>query len=121
MLPVLFPGCKAHRTGAIVLNVIATSLALDPYVIDALMPDLAGHDRQPSAFLVYLYLTRHARGRAERVTTASLQQIASDTGLSKSAVQQAVRTLKRRQLVKARQATATSAPSYVVLAPWVRR
>ena len=121
MLPVRLTRCKARRTSAIVFIIIATRLALDPYVIDSLMPDLVGHDRQPSALLVYLYLTRHARGRMERVTTASLQQIASDTGLSKSAVQQAVRSLKRRQLVRARQATATSAPSYVVLTPWVRR
>jgi hypothetical protein len=29
-----------------------TTLPLDAYIIDTLMPDLVGHDRQPSAFLV---------------------------------------------------------------------
>jgi DNA-binding MarR family transcriptional regulator len=94
-------------------------VTLDPYVLDSLMPDLVGHDRQPSAFLVYLYLYRHANGVA-RVATASLQQMASDTGLSKSAVQQAIRTLKRRRLVHSRQSSPTSAPEYVVATPWVR-
>lgn len=100
---------------------MTTTVTLDAYVIDTLLADLVGHERQPSAFLVYLYLTRHARGRTERVTTASLQQIASDTGLSKSAVQQAVRTLKRRQLVRIHRATHTAAPSYAVQRPWRRR
>ena len=95
-------------------------VALDPYILDSLMPDLVGHDRQPSAFLVYLYLYRRSNGRARRAATASLQQMASDTGLSKSAVQQAIRTLKRRRLVHSRQASPTSAPEYVVATPWVR-
>jgi DNA-binding MarR family transcriptional regulator len=99
---------------------MATRVTFETYVIDSLLPDLVGHDRQPSAFLVYLYLSRHARGRVARVITASLQQIASDTGLSKSAVQHAVRSLKRRQLVRVRQAHATAAPSYTVLRPWSR-
>ena len=28
------------------------TVTLDPYVVDTLMADLVGHDRQPSAFLV---------------------------------------------------------------------
>ena len=99
---------------------MATRVTLDPYILDSLMPDLVGHDRQPSAFLVYLYLYRHAQGRVARAATASLQQMASDTGLSKSAVQQAIRTLKRRRLIHSRQASATSAPEYVVATPWMR-
>jgi DNA-binding MarR family transcriptional regulator len=99
---------------------MARPAPLDPYVFDTLMPDLVGHDRQPSAFVVYLYLWRHARGRRTRRAAASLQQIASDTGLSKSAVQQAIRTLKRRRLVESRQASATSVPVYTVLQPWNR-
>jgi len=94
-------------------------ITLDAYVLDTLMPDLVGHDRRPSAFLVYLYLLRHARG-PRRVATASLQQMASDTGLSRSAVQMAVRTLRRRQLVRTSQTSATAAPSYTVLMPWLR-
>jgi hypothetical protein len=98
-----------------------TRVDVDPFILDSLMPDLVGHDRQPSAFIVYLYLYRHAAGRATRAATASLQQMASDTGLSKSAVQQAIRTLKRRRLVYARQSSPTSAPEYTVATPWVRR
>jgi DNA-binding transcriptional ArsR family regulator len=99
---------------------MATRITIDAYVIDALMPDLVGHDRQPSAFLVYLYLYRHAGSTRGRLFRASLQQIASDTGLSKSAVQQALRTLKRRRLVHARSVSATTAPDYEVKMPWVR-
>ena len=40
------------------------AVELDPYVIDTLMADLIGHDRQPSAFLVYLLLWRHTLGRS---------------------------------------------------------
>src|SRR5438270_85027 len=41
------------------------SVEVDSYVIDILLPDLVGHDRQPSAFLVYLFLWRrsHESGR----------------------------------------------------------
>jgi DNA-binding MarR family transcriptional regulator len=90
------------------------------YIVDVLMVDLVGHDRQPSAFLVYLYLWCRAKGKRERVVSASLQQIALDTGLSKSAVQQAIRTLRRRRFVHGRQESATSVPEYVLATPWVR-
>lgn len=99
---------------------MAARVTVDAHVLDALMPDLVGHDRQPSAFLVYLYLWRRGAGRRGRRSTVSLQRIADDTGLSKRAVQQALRTLKRRRLVLARQASATAIPEYVVLTPWVR-
>ena len=39
---------------------------LDPYVTDVLMPDLVGHDRQPSAFLTYLFLYRRGRGPSRK-------------------------------------------------------
>jgi DNA-binding MarR family transcriptional regulator len=99
---------------------MAASVVVDPYVLDSLMPDLVGHDRQPSAFLVYLYLYRHSRGNVARSTAASLQQIASDTGLSKSAVQQAIRTLRRRRLVQSKRTSFTAVPEYVVATPWTR-
>ena len=35
-----------------------STLSLDQYVVDVLMPDLVGHDRSQSAFIVYLYLWR---------------------------------------------------------------
>lgn len=92
---------------------------LPAYVVDTLMPDLVGHDRQPSAFLVFVYLWCRGKGRGRRAA-ASLQQIALDTGLSKSAVQQAVRTLKRRRLAQSQQASATAVPVYTLATPWVR-
>ena len=97
------------------------TITVDRHILESLMPDLVGHDRKPSAFIVYLYLWCRGRGGRKRIATASLQTIAVDTGLSKSAVQLALRTLKRRRLVSARQATATSVPDYLVLMPWKRR
>lgn len=47
--------------------------------------------------------------------------VAEETGLSKSAVQAAVRLLKRRQLLRSHQATQTATPEYEVLRPWARR
>src|SRR5262245_17079034 len=93
----------------------------DAYLVETLMPDLVGHDRQPSAFLVYLYLA-HQAGRARaRSVTASLHTIATDTGLSKSAVQRGLRTLAHRRLVRVEKASRTAVPAYVVLRPWMRR
>ena len=62
------------------------TMVIDDYVVDTLMADLIGHDKTPSAFVVYLYLYRRAAGRP-RMLRASHQTIANDTGLSKSAVQ----------------------------------
>jgi hypothetical protein len=96
------------------------ALPLDPYIADVLMRDLVGHDRAASAFLVYLWLWRSSRGEGRPRVGASLQTIATRTGLSKSAVQAAVRHLARRQLVTARRARATEAPTYEVHEPWRR-
>jgi hypothetical protein len=95
----------------------AGQVSVDPYVIDSLMPDLVGHDRQPSAFIVYLYLWRRSRGGATR-TVASYQMMADGTGLSKSSVQSAVQALVRRRLIEVRRATATSAPSFAMVCHW---
>jgi DNA-binding MarR family transcriptional regulator len=94
-------------------------VGLDSYVLDTLMPDLVGHDRKASAFLVYLYLWRRGGGHSRRVP-ASLQRIADDTGLSRSAVQQAVLRLRRRHLVRVDRTSATAVPEYTVLRPWAR-
>ena len=93
---------------------------LDPYITDVLMRDLVGHDRAPSAFLVYLWLWRMSRGAGRDRIGASLQTIATRTGLSKSAVQAAVRHLARRQLVATERDGPTSAPIYLVRQPWLR-
>ena len=37
------------------------TVAFDTYVVDTLMPVLVGHDGQPSAFLVYLFLWSQSR------------------------------------------------------------
>ncbi len=90
---------------------------LDAYVLDALMPDLVGHDRRPSSFLVYLYLWRRSRAATQPVC-ASYQMLADGTGLSKGSVQSAVRTLERRQLVAIERRTATSAPVFTLRCHW---
>ena len=93
----------------------------DSHVIDTVLPILVGDDRQPSAFIVYLYLWRRAMGSRRHALTASLQTIAADTGLSKSAVQRGVRTLVRRRLIRIDKTSPTAVPGYTVLRPWVRR
>ena len=39
-------------------------LSLDFYIVETLLPDLVGHDRRPSAFLVYLALAARSSPRA---------------------------------------------------------
>ncbi len=68
-------------------------IAFDIYVIDTLMRDLIGHDRSQSAFVVFVYFWAATNGKRQRIITVSLQEIANETGLSKSAVQGAVRLL----------------------------
>lgn len=95
-------------------------LSLDAYVIDVLMRDLVGHDRAPSAFVVYLWLYARTHGEGRPGVGVSLQTIASETGLSKSSVQNAVRRLTRRRFVTARRDEPTAAPIYEVHRPWRR-
>jgi hypothetical protein len=74
------------------------SIRLDCYVVDVLMRDLVGHDHAPSAFLIYLFLTARAQeARGHSKIRISLRVIADETGLSKSAVQDALRVLRRRK------------------------
>ena len=95
-------------------------VSIDSYLIDVLMPDLVGHDRRPAAFLVYLFLQRHARPNRRGEVPVSLQMIATRTGLSKSSVQSAIRHLKRRRLLDPDLKTTTTAPVRRVLQPWIR-
>ena len=104
---------------AIVMNTMR--LALDSYITDTLMRDLLGHDRAPSAFALYLWLWRHTRAVGKNSVGASLQVMASETGLSKSSVQNALRRLKRRKLVAVRRGGPTAACHYEVLEPWRER
>ena len=94
---------------------------IDPYVLDVLMPDLVGHDRSPAAFVVYLYLLKLATRSRRDTVAASLQTIATETGLSKSAVQIALRRLKRRGLLDATLEASASRPLRRVLQPWNRQ
>ncbi len=97
------------------------TLDVDAYIVETLMPDLVGHDRHPSAFLVYLFLWYHTHGGRLPGAALSLQVIAEGTGLSKRAVQAAVRALVRRRLISVSRAGRTAIPDYTVHRPWVRR
>ena len=92
----------------------------DDYIFETLMPDLIGHDRAPSAFLVYLKLWHACGGPCRRGKGLSLTTLAIETGLSKSSVQSAIRRLTRRRLVAVRRASPTAIPVYTVNAPWRR-
>lgn len=96
------------------------SVQVDEYVIDSLLPDLVGHDRAPSAFLVYLVLWRRTRAARGRAVAVSYRELAADSGLSKASVQLAVKRLRRRRLLEIRQASITAVPEYRVLRPWRR-
>jgi len=93
-------------------------MTVDNYVIDVLMRDLIAHDHSPSAFVVFMHLYRHTHGSNRASVHQSHQQLAEATGLSKSAVQGAVRRLLRRKLVTARRAHRTARPEYAVHRPW---
>ena len=96
------------------------TLALDAYVLDTLMRDLVGHDRRPSAFLVYLHLWRATHGRGESQAQLALMDIAEDTGLSKRSVQETLSWLAKRKLVAIARQSITAVPVYTVLRPWRR-
>ena len=113
---------------------IRTSVfTLEHYVTEVLMRDLIGHDHLPSAFLVYLFLRGRAtvderNGRSGRrrmhPVTISVRELASQTGLAKSAVQIALKALQQRELIHTvsagRTGQPTKAASYQVLRPWRR-
>lgn len=93
-------------------------ITVDPYVIDSLMPDLVGHDRQPSAFLVYLLLWRLTQG--SKNVQVALTDLAEQSGLSKRAVQDALSWLVKRKLLAVDRASITAIPVYTLLRPWQR-
>lgn len=95
------------------------TVELDAYVLDSLMPDLVGHDRQPSAFLVYLFLWRGTRG-GQAPLQASLLDLVAGTGLAKRTVQAALVTLARRKLVAKERTSITAIPTYTLRRPWRR-
>lgn len=97
------------------------TVAVDDYVLDVLMRDLIGHDRQPAAYIVYLHLYREAQRVRWRPLRTSIRAMSDATGLSKSAVQAALQLLRRRELIESRSASATDTPWHRVLRHWRRR
>ncbi len=92
---------------------------LDDYVVETLLPDLIGHDRSPSSFIVYVKLWNDAGG-PERLIEVSLSTLAVETGLSKSSVQAALRRLRKRGYLSTKRTSATAVPVHTVNAPWRR-
>jgi hypothetical protein len=96
------------------------TIEVDAYVIDTLMVDLVGHDHQPSAFLVYLFLWRRTRGEGLDEAALSLRVLSEGTGLSRRGVQDALARLAKRQLIEVSRESITAVPRYRVHRPWVR-
>ncbi|MGB6307560.1 MAG: helix-turn-helix domain-containing protein [Steroidobacteraceae bacterium] len=94
--------------------------SLDSYVVDVLMPDLVGHDRRPATFIVFLFLLRQAAKSRRESVSFSLQTIATKTGLSKSAVQTAIRHLRSRRLLDPSVNPTVTNPARRILRPWAR-
>ena len=94
------------------------TIAIDDYVLDVLMRDLIGHDQQPAAYLVYLYLYGRAARKKWTPVVASLRTLADVTGLSKSAIQIALATLRSRELVVTTRNHATATSRHRVLRHW---
>jgi hypothetical protein len=90
---------------------------LDDYIVETLLPDLVGHDRSLSAFIVFVKLWHDAGGAGRRIQV-SLSTLAVETGLSKSSVQVALKRLQRRGYVGLKRASPTAIPVYTVHAPW---
>ncbi len=97
------------------------AIGIDPYVVDSLMPDLTGHDRRPTAFLIYLFLWRRTHDALGGWTAVRLREMAEGTGLSKRAVQDAITHLIQRRLVRVRRAGLTAVGEYRVERPWRER
>jgi hypothetical protein len=93
---------------------------LDDYILDTLLRDLVGHDHRPAAYLVYVWLCgEHARRSTP--LRISFQELAENTGLSRSAAQSAVSWLKRRKLISSTKENATDIPTYTLHTPWQRQ
>jgi len=94
------------------------AISVDDYVLDVLMRDIVGHDRQPAAYLVYLYLYGQAARDKWKPVAKSLRDLADATGLSKSAVQTALENLRRRELINTTSDHSTAVPRHRVLRHW---
>ena len=97
---------------------VRRTVPIDDYVLDVLMRDLVGHDHQPAAFLVYLHLYRVAERQKWKPVSASLRMMAEGTGLSKSAVQIALKSLRGRELIQSTSKHATALPRHAIMRHW---
>ena len=113
------PDCKS----TIIINTIffMNYVPIDDYVLDVLLPDLTGHDRSPAAFLVYVVLWAGLYRSEDRSIAVSLQHLSERTGLSKSAVQRAIRLLERRGLIHITRTSPTAVAEYALIRHWLRR
>jgi len=93
---------------------MSATVTIDRYVLAPLMRDLVGHDRRPAAYLVYLAVSSAAS------EARSHRQLAELTGLSKRSVQDAVRHLERRGLVRVDRRAGTEPALLTALTPWRR-
>jgi hypothetical protein len=96
------------------------NVSVDAYVFDVLMADLIAHDRQPSAFVLYLAIWRLTDGGKKKSAPISLRALSEQTGLSKRAIQDASDRLERRQLISIERQMPTAVPVYRLHKPWER-
>ncbi len=94
------------------------TIPVDDYVLDVLMRDLIGHDQQPAAYLIYLYLYGQAARKKWKPIVASVRTLSDATGLSKSAIQTALAKLRRRELIVTTRDHATDTSRHRVLRHW---
>ena len=94
------------------------TIPVDDYVVDVLLRDIVGHDQQPAAYLVYVWLYGQAARAKWKPLPASLRMLADATGLSKSAVQTALELLRRRELIETTSEYPTATPEHRVLRHW---
>ncbi|MBV9009129.1 MAG: hypothetical protein JO354_08185 [Verrucomicrobia bacterium] len=94
------------------------TIPVDDYVIDVLLRDIIGHDKQPAAWLLYIYLYGQAARKQWKPVVASLRALADATGLSKSAVQTAMQNLRRRELVVTVAPGPRATPTHFVQRHW---
>jgi hypothetical protein len=99
---------------------VTKQIVIDEYILTVLMRDLVRHDHSPSGFLVYLHLLSETKRLRVSTVRSSYQTISETIGLSKSAVQIAVRGLVGRQLLSVKKDSPTATPEYKVLRPWRR-
>ena len=99
---------------------MAATLSLEAHVVDVLLPDLVGHDKRPSSFVLYLWLYAMTKGVGRKSAFFSYQMLTDRTGLSKRAVQRAVAHLRKRQLIRVARKSPTAVPEYAVMSPWHR-